>query len=81
MPPKFSSASSGEEEPTTSPNSTAVLAHRLGPAVKVIRKRKSVKKVKTGCQTCKHVDFPLRTIAPCPHMYLANSGYCTEFDG
>ncbi|KAE9371411.1 hypothetical protein N431DRAFT_426074 [Stipitochalara longipes BDJ] len=53
MQPTFSSALSGDEDSSTTSNTTAVLAHRSAPAPTLPRKRKSANKVKTGCQTCK----------------------------
>ncbi|KAH8782330.1 hypothetical protein F5882DRAFT_405872 [Hyaloscypha sp. PMI_1271] len=53
MQPKSSSASSGDEDSPTFSSRDSVLAHRSAPVARLPRMRKSVKRVKTGCQTCK----------------------------
>ncbi|PMD35948.1 hypothetical protein L207DRAFT_569350 [Hyaloscypha variabilis F] len=53
MQPTFSPAFSGDEDSSPTSNSTRALAYRSASADKPARKRRSAKKVKTGCQTCK----------------------------
>jgi hypothetical protein len=68
MEPESLSASSGDEDSSTFSSHNSVLAHRSAPVAKLPRMRKSVKRVKTGCQTCKHVKFRIHLLYPASNV-------------
>jgi hypothetical protein len=68
MQPESLSASSGDEDSSTFSSRDSVLAHRSAPVARLPRMRKSVKRVKTGCQTCKHVKFLIHLLYPASNV-------------
>jgi hypothetical protein len=68
MQPESLSASSGDEDTSTFSSRDSVLAHGSAPVARLPRMRKSVKRVKTGCQTCKHVKFQIHLLYPASNV-------------